>query len=203
MAEPSTSRLRLATAPDDERPLLDRDDDELILLARGGRADAFDALVRRHQARALAIATRYLGHPHLARDAAQNAFVELLRALPTYRAQGRFTAYWHRLLINQCHMASRSRRTRLAAHEQFGAQVHFEAVLADEALIARERQRDVERALETVSEKLRVVLALRFGGGLSLIEISTTLELPVGTVKSRLFAGLAALREALKEGPHA
>src|SRR5690606_11736124 len=66
-------------------------DDELMLLARGGVAGAFDTLIRRHQRRVLRVAMRYLGERALAADVAQNTFVALLRLLPNYKANGRFS----------------------------------------------------------------------------------------------------------------
>lgn len=197
----STSRpplLRIADADPAVQPLAARSDDDLMLLARAGRDEAFDTLMRRHQRRALTVATRYLGHRALAQDVAQSAFIELFRALPHFRAQGRFSAFWHRLLLNQCRMAARTRGGQRAAVDSWAQQPPDHAAPTDEVLIALEQRRDVQQALAQVREKLRVVLVLRFAGGLPLQDIADTLELPVGTVKSRLFAGLAALRELLK-----
>lgn len=177
----------------------EHDDEELVRRAQQGQHDAFHALIRRHQARAIAFGTRYLGHPSHARDAAQEAFVDLYLALPRYRAQDRFLSYWHRILLNRCHMAARSTRTREAMHLSLVTVKPPPAAPPEEALIARQDQEAVQRALEGLSEKLRLVVALRFGAGLALQDIAETLELPLGTVKSRLFSGLAELRARLKE----
>ncbi len=201
MAEPKRQPLSVVPSVDGEVELAARADDELMLLARGGRAEAFDALVRRHQARALDVAAKFLGSPAVARDAAQAAFVELYRALPRYRANGAFTAFWTRVLLNQCRMAARARGTERRHLDGFAQEPRPVAPLPDERLLATERQRDVQRALARVSEKLRAVVVLRFAGDLSLSEIATALDLPVGTVKSRLFAGLAQLRALLEETP--
>lgn len=182
----------------DPPPLAELDDDRLMQLARDGRREAFHVLVRRHQDRAVAFGTRYLGQRATARDAAQESFLELFLSLPRYEARGRFVAYWHQILLNQCRMSARARDTASAATARLVTVPPGPAPLAEEALIASQEQRDVERALQGLSEKLRVVVALRFGGGLSLQEIADTLALPVGTVKSRLFSGLAALRQTLR-----
>jgi len=179
-------------------PLADRDDDELMLLARGGQGAAFDALVRRYQASALNIAVRLLGSAASAKDATQAAFVELYRFLPRYRACGTFTAFWHRLLLNQCRMTMRSHERHRAGRERLAAEPEKRIAPPDEMLLARERQRDVEVALGKLSERLRTVVVLRFSAELSLAEIADVLELPVGTVKSRLFAGLEKLRVELQ-----
>jgi RNA polymerase sigma-70 factor (ECF subfamily) len=74
-----------------------------------------------------------------------------------------------------------------------------EAALPDDQLLARERRRTVEVAVGKLSEKLRDVVVLRFSGGLSYQAISEELDVPVGTVKSRLAAGMDKLRELLGE----
>lgn len=181
-------------------PVPDHDDDEWMLLARSGRPGAFDALVRRHQGRALVVAHRYLGQRDLAKDVAQNTFLEIYRRLDTYRADGKFRAYFHRVLLNQCRMAARSRRTRSRFHERLAdASPEEIARMPDEQILARERERQVERGLQALSDKLRAVVVLAFSAGLSHGEIADTLDIKVGTVKSRLSAALVALRAELGE----
>lgn len=171
----------------------DHSDDELMLLARAGRRDAFDDLVRRHQGFALRVAYKYLGSSAGARDAAQSSFLELYRGLSRYRAEGKFRAYFHRIVVNQCRMAHRRGRRDARLVEQAAPVLGGE----DDVVVSRERRRDVERALLQLSDKLRVVIVLRFAGGLSYQEIADALDVPVGTVKSRVFGGLARLRELL------
>ena len=196
----------LAFSPDSRPAGPPRDDDDWMLLARSGRPGAFDELVRLHQARVLAVAYRYLGQRDAAKDVAQNTFVEIYRRLPDYRPQGRFRAYLHRVLLNQCRMAVRSRGIRRRLHERLGreeddgAGVAPAAALPDKEILARERQRQVERALLGLSDKLRAVVALHFSGELSHAEIADALGIKVGTVKSRLSAALVALREQLEVG---
>lgn len=196
----------LAFAPD-SRPATEppRDDDDWMLLARSGRPGAFDELVRRHQASVLAVAYRYLGQRDAAKDVAQNTFVEVYRRLSDYRPQGRFRAYLHRVLLNQCRMAVRSRGIRRRFHERLGRQEEADgeapaASLPDEEILARERQRQVERALLALSEKLRAVVVLHFSGELSHAEIALVLGIKVGTVKSRLNAALVKLRDEMEAG---
>jgi len=81
-----------------EGPLSDHSDDELMLLARGGIEGAFDTLIRRHQQLVLRLAFRYGRNAAWAADVAQNTFVEVYRALPRYRAHGKFKSYWETIL---------------------------------------------------------------------------------------------------------
>lgn len=176
-----------------------RDDDALMALART-RREAFDALVARHQHALLRIAAKYLGDVASARDACQATFLDVYRARHTYRPSGRFPFFLRRALLNQCHMVARRGRTeaRLTALD-----VAPDAPVPPDALIlAEERRQLVEAEVSKLSEKLRAVVVLRYAGGHSLEDIAEVLEVPVGTVKSRLFAAMQALATALpREAP--
>ncbi len=175
-------------------------DDDWMILARSGRPGAFDALVRRYQGRAVSVAFRYLGQRDLAKDVAQNTFLEIYRRLGEYRPSGKFRAYFHRVLLNQCRMAARSRKIRARFQERLIIAEPDEGtatVLPDEQILARERQRRLEVGLLRLSDKLRAVVVLQFSGDLSHAEIADALDIKIGTVKSRLSAALVALREDL------
>lgn len=187
-----------ATPAADELPLTERSDDDLMLLARGGVAAAFDTLVRRHQRSVLRIAAKYMGSTAAATDVAQNSFLQLYRALPEYRPHGKFSSYLYRLVLNQCrasHRADARRDRRLRELAAAPEEIHGQSA---DSVLARERRREVESALATLSDKLREVVVLRFASELSYEEISDVLDIPVGTVKSRLFAGLDKLRQHLE-----
>lgn len=186
-------------AADPPRPLSSPSDDDLMRLAQGGQGEAFDELVRRHQTRVVRIAARYLGDSASAADAAQAAFVELYRALPRYQAQGKFAAFLYRVLLNQCHLAKRARRTQGRAFDILSSELPPAVSIPDQMLLARERTREVEHALAALSPKLRDVLVLRFAGELPYEQIAAVLKLPLGTVKRRIFDGLEKLR-VLMEG---
>lgn len=187
--------LRQATPPGE------REDDELLLLTRGGKPEAFDALVRRHQVRALRIAHKYLGDTAAAKDVVQAAFLDVYRALPRYQPRGQFSAYFHRVLLNQCHMAHRSRAYARRASEDARPVEPEHAPASEELILAREKRAAVERAVRQLSRKLRDVVVLRFAGDLAYEEIASVLELPLGTIKSRLSAALEQLRVILEGKP--
>jgi RNA polymerase sigma-70 factor (ECF subfamily) len=184
-----------------------RSDDELMLLARGGMVTAFDELVRRHQGRVLRVAARRLARRELAPDVAQNAFLDLYRALPRYEPRGRFEAYLFRAVVNQCRMTERSARRegRLRAPLlSAGAEIEAQPVSAPDTsaearILARERERDLERAVARLSPKLKDVVSLRYAGGLGYDQIAETLGIPVGTVKRRVFDAVEKLRNMLEE----
>lgn len=178
-------------------------DDELMLLARGGRGVAFDELVRRHQRRVLGVAARYVRELAQARDVAQNAFLELYRALPRYQPRGAFTSFLYRITLNQCRMARRTARAEDRRVEAAALQLtdDVEPETSEARILAREREREAQRALDGLSERLRAVAVLRYSGDLSYQEIAEVLGTPVGTVKRRLFDALEQLRQRLVEDP--
>jgi RNA polymerase sigma-70 factor (ECF subfamily) len=189
--------LSLVAAPSTLEPtgLSTRNDDELMLLARGGLERAFGVLIERHQARTLRLAVRYLGRESLAADVTQDTFVEIFRALPQYQARGKFSAYLYRALLNRCHMTFRALRT-----EQQALRIAAEGLVEsdEQELLLHERRRDLHAALGELSDKLRSVVLLRISAELSYEEIAETLEIPTGTVKRRLFDAIAKLRERLE-----
>ena len=189
---------RMALEPTD-RPLGELEDDELMLMARGGVGEAFDALIERHQKKALRVASRTLGQPAMALDAAQNAFFDIYRNLESYQPRGKFRSYLYRVLLNQCLMTKRTVRRQDQISLELSREMQPNGDLPEAKVLARERRRELERALGKVSEKLRNVLVLRFVADLSYIEIGEVLQVPVGTVKSRMFSGLEKLR-SLMEG---
>jgi RNA polymerase sigma-70 factor (ECF subfamily) len=179
-------------------PLSTCGDDELMHLTRSGSRAAFDVLVRRHQARVLRLATRYLGDLSLAKDVVQSAFLELFRNCERYQARGQFVPYLCRIVVNQCRMARRSRRVQLRLLSDESAGVRD---VDSESLLSREHGRDLQRALSLLSEKLRIVIVLRYVADLDLSEIASVVRIPIGSVKRRLFDAVAKLREILQEGP--
>jgi RNA polymerase sigma factor (sigma-70 family) len=183
-------------SPDDRTvPLTECSDDELMALACSGKDGAFDTLIARHHGRVVRLAFRYVGDSTLAADIAQDTFMELLRALPRYRAEGKFSSFLFRILLNQCRMTRRSVRAEGKALDAVTASQES----APTGLFTSERAGDVEAALQTLSPVLRETVMLRFGADLSFQEIAETLEIPVGTAKRRVFEAMGKLREVLEE----
>jgi RNA polymerase sigma-70 factor (ECF subfamily) len=171
----------------------DRSDDELMLMSRGGMQSAFDLLVRRHQAWVLHVAVRYLGDAALAKDVAQNTFLELYRNLERYERRDKFRAFLCRIVLNQGRMTARAARSSV----RLRAPLTQALEMNPQSLLAREFSRDLQLALERLGDKHRTVVILRYCEDLDLPEISEIVGIPVGTVKSRLFDAMAKLREML------
>ena len=172
-------------------------DDELMKQAKHGSAEAFDLLVRRHQRALLGIACRMLGDLEPAKDAVQNTFLELYRLLPRYRALGKLPSLLRRILLNQCRITWRQQRSRLRMN-QLMIEMKQTSTQTKENTLQHEDRAALQYALALVCSKYRNVVQLRFGLGLSYQEIAEWLDIPIGTVKSRLWGGLSHMRNILE-----
>lgn len=198
-----SSRLRAVAAPGpeaDDAPLVDR--------AAGGDPAAFDALVLRHQDRVYGVCLRLLRDADAARDAAQDAFVKAWRALPRFEGRAQFSTWLYRIATNVCLSAMRARKARpegravsldAAPDERAAVSEPAAATPAPgESLDGAEARAAVTAAIATLDEDFRVAVVFRDIEGLSYEQIAEILQIPVGTVRSRIHRGRDALRKALE-----
>jgi RNA polymerase sigma-70 factor, ECF subfamily len=171
-----------------------RSDLELVDVCNVGDADsaaaAFEVLYRRHRDFVLRVARRFTGDRDLALDALQETFTYLLRKFPPAGAGLRLTAKLETLLYPVAKSSAITARRKVARLS--GAS---DAEL-EELPAPPERESDaLDAALARLSPERREVLTLRFVDDLSLAEIAAALEVPLGTVKSRLHLAIKDLRE--------
>jgi RNA polymerase sigma-70 factor, ECF subfamily len=173
-------------------------DEELVSRYLDGDEQAFAALVKRHEDRVFNVCLRIVGNREDALDASQDAFLSMLRKLSQFRGEAAFTTWLHRVVVNACYDNLRKRKRqpmlRLASEEgvavEAGPQVPDPADEVSDGL-------DVAAALGRVPEEFRVALVLAEIEDLPYEEISRILDVPVGTVKSRVHRGRVALARAL------
>jgi RNA polymerase sigma factor (sigma-70 family) len=166
--------------------------------ASAEKGQAFGAIVRRYQDFAFACAYAVLGDFHLAEDAAQEAFITAWRFLDTLREPAAFGGWLRRIVLTQCNRLTRGLRLDTlpleAAGDLAGASPS-PAALAE----TRERQALVQAAIRGLPEHERLATVLFYIGDYSQQEIATLLEIPVGTVKKRLFSARQRLRERMDD----
>ena len=163
-----------------------------VLLAMRGDHDAFAALVGAASDRLYALACVILRDTDRAEDATQEALVRAWRELPKLRDPDRFDAWLRRLVVNACY--DEGRRLRRRAEVSLVLLDQRSVVDASSAMAETDR---VDRAFRRLPLDQRVVLALQHYYDLSHVEIAETLGIPVGTVKSRVRYGVAAMRAQL------
>lgn len=179
---------------------------DLVERCRGGDTAAFDGIVAQHQTRIYNLCYWMLNDADDAADAAQDAFVRAYRSLSHFRGECAFGTWLHRIAVNVCLDTARRRKRTPApfssletdeehSREQEPAEpIHTPHETADR----HERRRAVHEALLQLSEPHRMVLVLLDIQGHSYEEVATMLELPLGTVKSRLNRARLALRDKLE-----
>lgn len=171
-------------------------DEQLVHASLAGDGDAFRELVERHYQMVLKVAYRALGSVPAAEDCAQDVFIKVHKKLRLYRADRPFVRWLHRVTANTVTDAIRRRRVDLS----FDTLVHDPpSELADpaEAAAVRERRLAVRNAMATLPDRLRDALVLQVFHELSYQEIALVLNIPIGTVMSRIHNGKRQLRRRL------
>ena len=181
-------------------------DEQLVERAIAGDADAFGEVVRRWERKIYALAYGFTGSVEEARDAAQETFVAAYRNLRSFRGEAKVSSWLHRIAVNHC--ITRQRRARVRAETAIEEAVESagEGLLSSgehaspaRAAEARERAEAVRRAVAALTPELREVVLLKEFEGLTFQEIADALQVPMSTVKSRLYTALRQLRMRLEK----
>ena len=179
--------------------------DEIIVeRALSGDAEAFGEIVRRWERRIFALTYGILGREEDARDATQETFLAAFRNLRGFRGEAKVSSWLHRIAVNQC--ITRQRRAKVrnesALEEEVEKTSGFAAPLDySPAKTAEGRQRTtaVRRALNGLPLELRQVVVMKEFEELTFREIAEALDLPLSTVKSRLYTALKQLQMRLQK----
>lgn len=183
---------------------MDTDEAALIERCRAGDLAAFEPLVEKYRQRAYRLAYNVLRDPEEAWDVAQDAFIRAFQALPSFRGDSAFYTWLFRIVMN---VARDRARQHAARGRAFGTErvdeKDWDRILVDQgtapdanATQIEERER-IDRALATLSEAHRAIIMLSDLEGLSYREIAEVLNIPMGTVMSRLHNARRRLRDAL------
>jgi len=162
-----------------------------VVRAQGGDHDAFDYLVSTITNRLFAVAYRILRNGPSAEDATQQALVTIWRQLPRLRDPDRFEAWTHRLLVHAAYAEHRRRRRDAPAGSLTDG-------ATDDPYLSIQDRDQLERGFARLTFEHRAVLVLQHYLSLSHQEIAERLDIPVGTVRSRLHAARMAMRAALE-----
>jgi RNA polymerase sigma-70 factor, ECF subfamily len=179
-----------------------RTDEELLAAMARGDERALAELYDRLGRVSYALAVRVLRDPALAQDAVQDAFLAAWRTAAAFDVRRGRAQTWVLTLVHRRAVDVVRREERRRTEQLEDLPVPSGASTEEEASV-REQRRAVQTALAQLSPDQREVLELSYYGGLTQAELADRLGVPLGTVKSRAFAGLARLRDLLGEtGPH-
>jgi RNA polymerase sigma factor (sigma-70 family) len=175
---------------------------ELIQKCRAGDTRFFEPLVRAYEPKALRLAIGMLGNAEDARDAVQEAFVKGFRGLNRFDSNRAFGPWFFRILRNQCLDQLRSRAARFRMEvldEGIAGRALGEDPMGRRHGEAAEARKRIWGALDRIPVDHREVLVLKELEGFRYDEIALVLDIPPGTVASRLFHARQSLRKALDE----
>src|SRR5690348_3655059 len=172
-------------------------DEVIVERALTGDAEAFGELVRRWERRIFALTYGMLGREEDARDATQETFLAAFRNLRGFRGEAKVSSWLHRIAVNQC--ISRQRRVKVRAGsaleddeaESFASPVSESPVRVVEG---RQETLAVRRAINSLPVELRQVVVMKEFEELTFREIADVLDLPLSTVKSRLYTAMKQLQ---------
>jgi len=174
----------------------ERADEDLMLSLKRGDEQAFAELMRRHRGPIVNYVHRLIGDRDRAEDLAQEVFLRVYRHAGTYRVTARFTTWLYTIASNLGKNELRNRaRRRNVSMEETPRELHEEdyhhgtredLLAPDRVTDLRDRQRKVRTAIDSLPEHFRIMLVLRDLEGFAYEEIASMMELPLGTVKSRI-----------------
>jgi RNA polymerase sigma-70 factor, ECF subfamily len=165
------------------------DDAEAIKRCQQGDREAFRHLVERYQRRAVTHAMAILGNRDDAEDAVQDAFIDAFKAIGTFDTSRSFYSWFYVLLRNRCYKTTAGRRPTESLDEAL--------LLTSQQGMADDTRLALENALHSLTREEREIVWLKYFSGLSYDELALHLQIPRGTVMSRLFNARRRLKGKL------
>jgi RNA polymerase sigma-70 factor, ECF subfamily len=181
-------------------------DDQIIERTLAGETDAFSLLVRRWERPIYGLSLRMLGRDEDARDVCQETFLAAYRNLRKFRGDAKFSSWLYRIALNACHSRLRKQQSAMVEHsidQEDDDGRKYE--IADSGLegLPERLQRDqraemVRKALQALPSEMRQVIIMKEYEELTFAEIAEILQIPVSTVKSRVYTGLQQMAARLE-----
>ncbi len=186
------------------------DDLTLVKRSRDGDQTAFKLLVERYQRKVYSVALGMVRDREEARDIAQEAFTKVYKYLDHFQGDSSFYTWLYRITVNICIDFLRKHGSGRGEHVELDENVAMDSAEANigalgsklgtnpqKSLLRKELAAKIQEALEEVPEKHRAILLLREIEGMSYDDLARTLDIPKGTVMSRLFHARAKIQKVL------
>lgn len=171
-----------------------------------GDQNAFEEIVEIYKDKVFQLCYRMLGNRHEAEDAAQETFIRSYLNLESFNLKLKFSTWLYRIATNLCIDRLRKKKpdyyldAEIAGTEGLNmySQLPADTIMPEKELESMEVKEQIEHEISKLPEKYRAVIILKYIEELSLNEISEILEMPLGTVKTRIHRGREALRNQLR-----
>lgn len=202
-------RVSIKVVTGDQADVSELTDEDLLVSLRSGQSDSLGVLVARWEAPLFRFVSRLVERPDDARDVCQETFLRILDKADAFRDGARFSTWMYQIALNLCRDQTRRKRrwgrlmfsapapaTESEPEREYAAPESV-ATSPAAAFEHTERRSAVRRALSALPQDQREVLLLKEYEGLKFREIADVLGVPESTVKSRMYAGLDAMRTSL------
>lgn len=190
-------------------------DEDLMKLCQDGDESAFEVLFQRYETQALSFIHRLIGDQSRTEALGQEAFLRIFKDAKSYQYPRSFTTWFYTIVRNLCknELRWRSRHPTVSIEENIGHSDHSGSDRASrigdmlrsdstdplEAMVLRERNIRLERAMDELPDLERDILILNRFQGLKYREISEIVGVPIGTVRVRIYSALETLRKSIKD----
>lgn len=180
-------------------------DEKLVDLANCDDHDAFAEIVRRWERKIFALCYGMLGKDEDARDAAQETFIAAYKNLKNFRGEAKVSSWLHRIAVNQCLTKQRRAKVRgeVELDNENGDENSSFFISSNKSPAGQAEQRErivnIRLAVNALPPELRQIIVMKEFEEMTFQEIAETLELPLSTVKSRLYTALKQLRMKLEK----
>lgn len=177
------------------------EDELLIKRAQQGDSKSLEELLIAYEKRVYNIAYRFMGNEADAYDMAQESLIKIYRGITSFKGEASLSSWVYRLTVNTCMDGLRKRKNApVSLEHSIEKGVPFEDAYYDtpeEQALTLERSEDIQKAINILSKNYKAVVVMRDIDGFSYEEIAKTLDISVGTVKSRINRGRQKLKELL------
>jgi RNA polymerase sigma-70 factor, ECF subfamily len=180
-------------------------DEDLVARSRGGDLESFNQLILRWERPIYALAYRVIGREEDARDVVQETFLRAFRALPGFKGQAKFSSWLYRIALNLCRDWIRRRRRSPLVELPEGVDPRELAAESgpvesiEDVAARKELSEAVAEAMALLPEEQRTAIVLKEYHGMTFQEVADLQGIPLSTVKTRLYQGLAVLRRSLEQ----
>ena len=183
---------------------------EKILINRcmNGDIEAFEELISDYEKRVFNIAFRMIGNYNDAEDISQEIFIKVFKSIKNFKGNSSFYTWLYRIVVNECYDIAKKKKKILAfsidtpivtGEDEIQRDIKDRGKLPEEEYENKELRKEIQKALNMVSNEHRTMIVLRDVQGFSYDEISEMLKCPPGTVKSRINRARKALKELLSD----
>lgn len=179
--------------------MVNKSDIELVSEFRNGNMSAFDEIVRRYQKKVYFLARRILINHDDADDVAQEVFIKLYHSLSEFKGESSLSTWIYRITVNECNGFLRKKRIKEIISLDEIVNILRQDRTPEQEMIEKEERKLIEKAIENLPPKQRIVFVMRFFENLEYEEISKILGKPIGTLKANYFHAVKKIQKFIKD----